>query len=110
MSIQTTDIAASLQRASLVQQVQSAQQDAESVAGKQSAADIAELARAAEEEVGTTAPAAGKRVHDRDAGQGADYRPPRRQRKPEPPAPPPAKNDQSKPNPPGEGTIIDIEA
>ncbi len=108
MSIQTTDIAASLQRSSLVQQVQSAQQDSESVAGKQTAAELAELARAAEEEVSTAAPTAGKKVHDRDPGQGADYRLPRRRRKTETPAPLPPR--AAKANPPGEGTIIDIEA
>ena len=107
MSIQANDIAASLQRASLVQQINAAHEQAERVAANQAAADIEKLARAAEEEVNTSAPTAGKHVHERDAGQGSDYLPQRRRRphqqqEDEPSQPPPS--------PPGEGTIIDIEA
>ena len=107
MSIQTSDIAGSLQRTQMVQRIHSAQQDAEQAAAKQTAADIERLAQAAEEQVATSAPTAGKRVHERDAGQGSDYVPRRRRRREPPPQAPPEK---PRANPPGEGTIIDIEA
>ena len=106
MSMQTSDIAGSLQRAPLVQRVHSAQQDVERAAAKQTAADIEKLARAAEEEVATSAPTAGKRVRERDGGQASNYVPQRRpQRKSQPQEP-----DRPRPSPPGEGTIIDIDA
>ena len=107
MSTQASDIAGSLQRASQVQRIHSAQQDAERAAGKQTVADIERLARAAEEEVTTSAPTAGKHVHERDPGQGADYVPQRRQRR-TPPKDAPAEKPRA--NPPGEGTLIDIDA
>lgn len=110
MSIQASDIAGSLQRALQVQQVHAAHQDAETAAAKQRAADLERLARQAEEEVNTSAPTAGKNVHERDAGQGSDYVPRRR-----PPAPPPENQKPDEvashpPNLPGQGTLIDIQA
>jgi hypothetical protein len=108
MSIQGMDIAGSLTRAPLVQQAQSAQQDAERVAAKQAAADLEKLAQAAEEEVGTTAPTAGKSVHERDAGQSPGYAPPRR--RPKAPPPPEEHAPATHPCSPDEGTLLDIEA
>ena len=110
MSIQASDMAGSLARAPQVQRLNASEQTAERAAAKQLARDLEKLAQAAEEEVNTSAPTSGASVHERDARQGGDDYVPHRQKRDTPDESVPDEDAPDRHSPPGEGTIIDIDA